>query len=293
MRHDQLFKAVLQNCFDDFLKLFYPDVAERLDFATLRFLEKELFTDFPEGRRREADIVAEVKTHDGDPEIVLVHVEVQARPRGDFARRMFQYYATLWLRHAIPIFPIVVYVRGGYGLTEEVYEQELFGLEQLRFRFASVGLARLDPREYLEESPLGAALAALMDRRRTRAPLALRAEMVMRVLRGGLDDARTALLVNVIESYFGVSAAETERYRELAARKEFQKMEDTELSELTWASKIELKAKSDLLLKQLTKKFGPLPDDTPEKVHAIEYEEIDSYFERILTASSLEEMRLA
>ena len=76
MRHDQLFKAVLQNCFDDFLKLFYPDVAERLDFATLRFLEKELFTDFPEGSRREADIVAEVKTHDGDPEIILVHVEL-------------------------------------------------------------------------------------------------------------------------------------------------------------------------------------------------------------------------
>ena len=155
MRHDQLFKAVLQNCFDDFLKLFYPDVAERLDFETLRFLEKELFTDFPEGSRREADIVAEVKTHDGDPEIVLVHVEVQARTRGDFARRMFQYYATLWLRHSIPIFPIVIYVRGGYGLTEEVYRQELLGLEQLRFRFASVGLARLDPREYLGESPLG------------------------------------------------------------------------------------------------------------------------------------------
>jgi len=132
-----------------------------------------------------------------------------------------------------------------------------------------------------------------MDRRKTRAPLELRAEMVTRVLRSGLDEARTALLVNVIESYFGVSAAETERYRELDSRREFQKMEDTELSELTWASKIELKAKSDLLLKQLTKKFGPLPDGTAEKVHAIEYEEIDFYFERVLTASSLEEMWLA
>lgn len=157
MRHDQLFKAVLQNCFDDFLKLFYPDVAERLDFATLRFLEKELFTDFPEGSRREADIVAEVKTHDGDPEIVLVHVEVQARTRGDFARRMFQYYAMLWLRHSIPIFPIVVYVRGGYGLTEEAYRQELFGLEPVRVRgIGGAGPAGVSWTESVRSRALGA-----------------------------------------------------------------------------------------------------------------------------------------
>ncbi len=140
---------------------------------------------------------------------------------------------------------------------------------------------------------MGAALAALMDRRKTRAPLELRVEMLTRVSRSGLDDARKALLVNVIESYFRLTAAEAVRYRQLIPRKENRKMEDTELSKLSWASEIELKAKSDLLLKQLTKKFGPLPDGTAERVHAIEYEEIDSYFERILTAGSLEEMGLA
>ena len=34
-----------------------PDVAARLDFTTLEFLDKELFTDFPEGSVREADVV--------------------------------------------------------------------------------------------------------------------------------------------------------------------------------------------------------------------------------------------
>ncbi len=293
MRHDQLFKAVLQNCFDDFLKLFYPDVAERLDFATLRFLEKELFTDFPEGSRREADIVAEVKTHDGDPELVLVHVEVQSRSERDFGRRMFRYYMALLLRYSAPVFPVVLYLHGGSGLSEEEYRVTVFGREVHRFCYQSIGLAHLDPREYLGESPLGAALAALMDRRKTRAPLELRVEMLTRVSQSALDDARKALLVNVIESYFRLTATEAVRYEQLIPGKENRNMEDTELSALSWASEIELKAKSDLLLKQLTKKFGPLPDGTAEKVHAIEYEEIDSYCERFVTASSLEEMGLA
>lgn len=115
----------------------------------------------------------------------------------------------------------------------------------------------------------------------------------MRVSQSGLDDARKALLVNMIESYFGLTAVETERYRQLDSRKEFQKMEDTELTELTWAGKIELKAKSDTLLKQLTKKFGPLSDTMTERVRALDsLEEMDSYLERVITANSLGDMEL-
>ena len=48
MGHDQLFKELFHKFLQDFLELFYPDEAARLDFGTLRFLDKELFTDFPE-----------------------------------------------------------------------------------------------------------------------------------------------------------------------------------------------------------------------------------------------------
>jgi hypothetical protein len=130
--------------------LFYPDVARQLDFQTLLFLDKDLFTDFPGGSPREPDIVAQIKTHDGGPEIVLVHIEVQLRREPDFEERMFQYYAMLWLRYRIPIVPIVVYLRGGReGLAEEEYRVWLFGRERLRFRYESIRLARLDAEEYL------------------------------------------------------------------------------------------------------------------------------------------------
>ena len=93
MRHDQLLKKLLEKFLKDFLELFFPDVAERLDFETEQFLDKELTTDFPRGTTREVDVVARLETHQGEPEIALVHVEVQSRPEKDFARRMFEYSA--------------------------------------------------------------------------------------------------------------------------------------------------------------------------------------------------------
>ena len=39
-----------------------------------------MFIDFPDGERREADVVAKLETFDRSPELVLIHVEVQLRP---------------------------------------------------------------------------------------------------------------------------------------------------------------------------------------------------------------------
>lgn len=79
MAHDQLFKELLRAFFSEFLELFYPEVAARLDFTRVTFLDKEVFTDVPEGSRRELDLLAQVCTLDGEPKLILIHVEVQAQ----------------------------------------------------------------------------------------------------------------------------------------------------------------------------------------------------------------------
>ena len=127
MRHDQLFKAVLEPLLQDFLELFFPAVAARLDFETLRFVDKEVFANVPEGDVREADVVARLETREGAPEIILVHVEVQARPETEFPRRMFEYYALLRLHHRLPVFPVVLYLRGGPASAVEEYKESFSG----------------------------------------------------------------------------------------------------------------------------------------------------------------------
>jgi len=292
MRHDQLFKAVLERLLQSFLELFFPEVAARLDFETLRFVDKEVFANVPEGEVREADVVARLETREGAPEIVLVHVEVQARPETEFARRMFEYYALLRLHHRLPVFPVVLYLRGGPASAVEEYQEELFGEEQLRFRYRSVALARLSAEEYVGASPLGAALSALMRGGKTRDRPLFQREMLSRVLESELDDVLKYLLVNVIETYFRLSGEEVERFRRLISGKEYRKMQE---EELTYFDELELKGllkgKRETLLRLLAAKFGPLPDDMATKITAIgSATELDTYLDRVLTATSLEEI---
>jgi len=81
MDHDQLFKELLQAFLPEFLDLFVPQAARELDWGTLDFLSSEVFADPPRGSRRAADVVARVRSRRGEPEVVLVHVEVEAAAR--------------------------------------------------------------------------------------------------------------------------------------------------------------------------------------------------------------------
>lgn len=88
LRHDQLLKQLLREFFAEFLDLFFPDVAQSLDFSRVDFLDKEAFTDLPEGSRREMDLVARTRRLDGQPEVILIHLELQARRTRDFPYRL-------------------------------------------------------------------------------------------------------------------------------------------------------------------------------------------------------------
>ncbi len=79
MAHDQTFKDVLRGFFHEFLTLFLPAVADGIDAASITFLDPQTFTDIPEGMMRTADLVAEARTFDGAPDLVLLHAEAPPR----------------------------------------------------------------------------------------------------------------------------------------------------------------------------------------------------------------------
>ena len=294
MRHDQLFKRVMEKFFRDFLELFFPSVAARLDLGTLSFLDKELFVDIPQAQTREVDVVARLETHEGEPEFVVVHVEVQSRPEKDFARRMFEYAVLLWLRHRSPIFPVVLYLQGGKGLRDEEYRESLFGRELFRFRYAAVGLAHLWAEEYVDTGPLGAALAVLMRQTKRAEPVLLEAGLMRRVGESGLDPLRKFLLINIIETYSRLSAEQRAELERLLSRKEYRSV--LEVKE-TWSERMRnqgiVEGKRETLLRQLTAKFGALSPEATAKINAVSsIAELDVYLDRILTAESLEDIGL-
>lgn len=55
--HDQRFKVLLREFFAEFFQLFFPDWAARFDFTQVLWLDKEVFTDPPQGQRRYLDLI--------------------------------------------------------------------------------------------------------------------------------------------------------------------------------------------------------------------------------------------
>jgi hypothetical protein len=295
--YDQLFKTILEALLQDFLELFFPEAAARLDFQSLRFVDKEVFANVPEGEVRQADIVARLETRDGEPELVLVHIEVQWEPKSDFPRRMFQYYSVLRLHYGIPVFPIALYLRGGPPSPLAEYRESLFEEELLLFRYHSVALARFSAEEYVETNPLGAALAALMSRGDAPKPARLRLSMLERVAESELNEALKYLLVNVIETFFELSEEDAEEYRRMISRKEDRAVQEMEL---TWADRLMekgrevgvLQGKRETLVRLLTAKFGVLPDETKARVVVLSSTDLDRALDRVLTAGTLDELQL-
>ena len=121
-------------------------------------------------------------------------------------------------------------------MREEEYRLSLFGREQLRFRYESVGLESLSASEYVERGPLGAALSALMDRASVEDVLRLRASMFKEIVESELDGERKFLLMNVVETYFKLDAEQNKGFRRLLPRKVYAKMQDVES---TWADQFE------------------------------------------------------
>src|SRR3954463_5308705 len=107
MDHDRLFKQLLREFFADFLALFLPEVTAYVDFASVEFLDKEIFTDLTGGERHEVDLLVKCRFR-GRQAFFLIHVETQASAREHFAARMFVYFARLTEKYGLPVYPIAL-----------------------------------------------------------------------------------------------------------------------------------------------------------------------------------------
>ncbi len=204
--HDHLFKELLRAFFPEFLELFAPKVAERIDFSSVRFLEQEVFTDLPDGDSRRTDTIAEVRTVSGEPEIVLFHVEAEAERRTAFRERMWEYYYLLTARLKQPIYPMVIYLSPGTGgIVWEEYRRELFGERILSFRYQAIGLPDLKAGDYIDgDNLLGVALSSLM-KPGDLDSLARKWKAIQAISKSRVSESGRILLTNAVEQYIPLS----------------------------------------------------------------------------------------
>jgi hypothetical protein len=302
MRHDQLSKSLIATFFADFLCLAAPDSARRLRAAEVTFLDKEIFTDWPTGHRRELDLLARVPAEHGDLQL-LVHIEIETRARSGMDLRLWSYYMQLRLRHRLNVLPILVNLRGGRpGPGLEALEEGFDDPATAVFRYRALGLSGCLAEDWLSRpEPLAWAFAALMRPGRwERAELKL--ECLRRIGASGVAGLRKEMLVNWVESYVKLREGEAAQYRRLL---ELEENREIKAMELTWLGKAEARGMEiatqnsvermrQAVLRQIEQKFGRVPKRAQKRVAAIKsIEPLAELVEKILVVRSLKDLGLS
>ncbi len=113
-KDDILWKGILEDVFDDFLRFLSPDADDVFDFEKgFEFLDKELEQVFPPEddaySPKVIDKLVKVFTKSGKEEWILVHVEVQGQYQKDFGSRMFTYFYRILDKYQKPIVAYAIF----------------------------------------------------------------------------------------------------------------------------------------------------------------------------------------
>jgi hypothetical protein len=285
--HDQLFKELLTHFFVEFVELFLPDVAGYMDRGALEFLDKEVFTDVTAGDRHEVDLVVKTK-YRGQAACFLIHVENQSHAEPGFAKRMFRYFARLHERHDLPIFPVALLSYDAPKRPEpDCFRVEFPGKRVLDFSFTVIQLNRLNWRDFVRsQNPVASALMAKMSiAAEDRSRVKLECLRLLATLR--LDPAKMQLIAGFVDAYLRLNPDEERTFRsEIEVLGSDHKETVMQLTTSWERNGIHI-GKTELVLRQLRRRFGELPQAMAENVDALSDDRLGEMAEALLDFASL------
>jgi hypothetical protein len=229
---DKLFKTAIRYFLGDLLELVDPELAAALDLTAPDYLAPEVFKDFQKAGHLVPDVVARVSTREGQPRLVLVHVEVEDKFLRETEDRLRLYALHLELELRYPVITVVVYLRGGPRKGVELRRvSTVIGTREISsFSYVAFGLSRSLAEDYVDRpQPLAAALAALM-RSRLWDKVEQKLFCLEAVSRARLPLAQEYVLAKVVKSRIELSPEDERRFQELVR----ERGEEVEAMAVTW-----------------------------------------------------------
>ncbi len=210
--HDQMFKRLIKTFFKEFIELFIPEAANKIDLTHLKFLDKELYTDIISGEKHLLDLVVETKLK-GKDSLILVHIEPQSYAQKDFAKRMFKYFSLLHHKFDKPIFPIALFTYRKKRTEKDLYQIEFPFFKVLDFHFFKIELGKMDYRQFINsDNPVAAALMTRMGYSKEER-LQVRREILRIFLTLQISDAKKVLIDRFVSIYLPLNKQELERFK--------------------------------------------------------------------------------
>lgn len=288
--HDRLFKELIATFFIEFLELFFPQVIAYLEPDSLKFLDKEVFTDVTAGEQYEADLVVQVRFQE-QKTFFLVHIENQSYPQADFGRRMFRYFARLFEKYALPVYPIVVFSYDAPRTPQKnIYQMEFPDKNVLEFNYGVVQLNQLNWRDFLQQqNPVASALMAKMNIAPSERPR-VKAECLRLLATLRLDPARMKMIGGFVDTYLKLNAAEEEIFQTEIAKFEVAKQEVVMEIVTSWELKGRQKGKLEIIMRLLNRKVGVVTPELEEQIRQLSTTQLEDLAEALLDFSNASDL---
>ena len=130
-RNDILWKGILENVYEDFLRFFFEAADDLFDIEKgFQFLDKELEQLFPAEELKSpkfVDKLVKVFTKSGTEEWILVHIEVQGYDDKDFAKRMFTYFYRILDKYGRPVTAVAIFTDSNPKFQPREYAYDYLG----------------------------------------------------------------------------------------------------------------------------------------------------------------------
>ncbi|KAM3090693.1 DUF4351 domain-containing protein [Phormidesmis sp. 146-35] len=318
---DSPWKRILQQYFQDALAFFFPEIAKLIDWTQPpEFLDKEFVKIAPDAKvgRRFADQLVRVKLMRGKVLVLLIHVEVQAAPEQRFAERIFVYSLRIFDYFHQP--GVAILCDASPTWRPQQYGFSLPGTT-LNFEFSVVKL--LDYRDRIAEldasrNPFAIVVKAHLKLQETKRNSTTRKMWKMRLVRqlyeAGYNQEQIMHLFNFLdwvlvlpkhleaEFWTELKAYEEERHMPYITsverigyaqgRKEGRKegREEGREEGRKEAAQLALEQHRSLIIRQLNRKVGAVPDGVIERMMSLSIAQLDSLGEDLLDFGSIEDL---
>ncbi len=220
---------------------------------------------------------------------LLFHVEFQAYNETDFVLRMMEYYVYLVRVYKQHVFQRVLYLG-----REPLRMEQSFTSPSMNYRFEIVNLRELDSEVLLASEDWADNALALLAKGEPEKVL----EVILPRLRAmnSEDQDWAAGTLLQLSGILGIEETVNDRLKEVGMINLMENKvlgplirQQFEQGEQKGRSEGRQEGRQDLLLEQLTEKFGPLPVWAMKRLEAASSEDLHTWAKRILSGTTLEE----
>ena len=297
---DLPWKRVLTQYLQEAVEFFFPDVAQVVDWTKAPvFLDKEFGQIAPDAKRgrRYADQLVQLHRKQGDPIVLLLHIEIQASPEKEFAERMFVYAIRIFDYFRQPAVSVAILCDANPNWRPSQYS---FSLPQtaLNFEFGTVKLIDYNDRwAELEASqnPFAWVVMVQLKMLETKKDKPTRKIWKMRLARrlyeSGYNQDEVLNLFRFLDWVLKLPKnLEAEFLQELTAYEEERRMPYVTSMERIGIEKGIEKGERSMTLQQLTYKFGELPDPIVTEINSLSAQRVKVLGRALLDFGSVESL---